>query len=155
MDIRLRPLRDEEFEGYLAAEQAEYVRSLVDEARLTPQAAAEKSRADHASLFPDGVRQAHQRISVVEDAATAEPVGRVFWAPRGEDRAYIYDLFIEERFRGKGLGRRVLELVEEDARAERLRGIDLNVWGGNEVARGLYRAAGYDERAVFMSKDLP
>ena len=154
MDIRLRPLRDEEFDGYLAAQQVEYARSLVDEARMTPQAAAEKSRADHASLFPDGVRQEHQRISVVEDAATGEPVGRVFWAPRGEDRAYIYDLFIEERFRGKGLGRRALELIEEEARAERLRGIDLNVWGANDVARGLYSAAGYYERAVFRSKEL-
>ena len=91
---------------------------------------------------------------MVEDAATAEPVGRVFWAPRGEDRAYIYDLFIEERFRGKGLGRRALELIEEEARADRLRGIDLNVWGANDAARGLYSAAGYYERAVFMSKEL-
>ena len=154
MDIRLRPLRDDEFERYLAEQRVEYVRSLVDEAGMTPETAEEKSRADHASLFPDGVRQEHQRISAIEDTETAEAVGRLFWAPRGEERAFIYDLFIDERLRGRGLGRKALELIEEEACAERLRGIDLNVWGGNDAARALYRAAGYDERAVFMSKDL-
>ena len=89
MDIRLRPLRDEEFETYLAAQRAEYARGLV-----------------------------------------------------------------EEHFRGRGLGRKALELIEEEARAEDLRGIDLNVWGGNDAARALYRTAGYYERAVSMSKEL-
>jgi hypothetical protein len=30
----------------------------------------------------------------------------------------------------------------------------LNVFGGNEVARGLYRSLGYSENAVIMSKSL-
>jgi ribosomal protein S18 acetylase RimI-like enzyme len=154
VDIRLRPLGDDEFGRYLGALRAEYARGLVEEAGMSAKAAEEKSRADHASLFPDGIRQQHQRISAVEDAATGEPVGRVFWAPRGENRAYVYDLFVEERFRGKGLGRKALELVEEEARADGLTGIDLNVWGGNDVARALYRSAGYSERAVAMSKEL-
>jgi hypothetical protein len=32
--------------------------------------------------------------------------------------------------------------------------IELNVMGGNEVARGLYRGLGYDEVAVYMGKTL-
>src|SRR5262249_10219802 len=128
VDIRLRPLRDDEFEEFLAALDAEYPRGLVDDVGMTPEEAVEKARADLASLFPDGVRQSDQRITVVEDAATGEPAGRVFWAPRRADRAYVYDLFIEERFRGQGLGRRALELLEADARSAGLRGIDLNVW---------------------------
>jgi ribosomal protein S18 acetylase RimI-like enzyme len=35
-----------------------------------------------------------------------------------------------------------------------LSGIDLNVWGRNDIARALYRTAGYYERAVAMSKEL-
>jgi hypothetical protein len=31
VDIRLRPLRDEEFEEFLAAQHVEYARGLVDE----------------------------------------------------------------------------------------------------------------------------
>jgi hypothetical protein len=100
VDIRLRPLREDEFGRFLRARRAEYVRGLVDEAGLTAEQAEEKSRADLGSLFPDGARQAHHRIS------------------------------------------------------EGLNGIDLNVWGRNDIARALYRTAGYYERAVAMSKEL-
>jgi len=154
VDIRLRPLRDDEFGQFLRAQRSEYERGLVEEAGLSAEEAEEKARADLGSLFPDGARQAHHRISVIENAASGEQVGRVFWAPRGATRAYVYDLFIEQSARGQGLGRKALEHVEDEARAQGLSGIDLNVWGRNDVARALYRTAGYDERAIAMSKEL-
>jgi ribosomal protein S18 acetylase RimI-like enzyme len=153
VDIRLRPLREDEFAEFRVAQRREYIRSLVDEAGMTHAEAEEKAEADHASLFPDGVAQPQHRIEqLVNDVG--DGVGHVFWAPRGSGRAYVYDLFIEEGFRGQGLGRKALELLEADARAAGLRGIDLNVWGGNDAARRLYRSAGFSERAFFMSKEL-
>ena len=32
--------------------------------------------------------------------------------------------------------------------------IELNVLGGNETARGLYRSLGYDDVAVYMGKTI-
>jgi len=159
MDIRLRPLRSEEFADFFELLRVEYVRGMVDEAGMTREAAEQKATADYASLFPDRAPQPQHRIYVVEDAATGERTGHLFWAERQPPgsaitRAYLYELFIDEAFRGRGLGRRALELFEAEARAEGLPGIDLNVWGGNQTARGLYRSAGFDERAVFMSKEL-
>lgn len=116
--------------------------------------AEQKADADHASLFPDGAAPPGHRITQLENA-DGDRIGHVWWAPRGASRAYVYDLFIEECFRGQGLGSKALKLVEADVRAAGLRGIDLNVWGRNDVARRLYRSAGFDERAIFMSKDLP
>jgi len=153
VDIRLRPLREDEFAQFLAAQRREYVRSLVEEAGMTPAEAEDKATADHASLFPDGAAKPEHRIAQLENGGGAR-VGHVWWAPRGAGRAYVYDLFIDEPFRGRGLGRKALELIEDDARAAGLRGIDLNVWGRNDVARRLYRSAGFFERAVFMSKEL-
>ncbi len=149
----------EEFPDFFELLRAEYVRGMVDEAGLTREAAEEKATADYASLFPGRAQQPHHRIYVVEDAATGERAGHLFWAARqppgsATTRAYLYDILIDEPFRGRGLGRRALELFEAEARDEGLPGIDLNVWGGNEIARGLYRSAGFDERAVFMSKEL-
>jgi ribosomal protein S18 acetylase RimI-like enzyme len=159
VDIRLRPLRDEEFPDFLGLLRMEYVRSMVEEAGMSTQAAEDKATADHASLFPDGTQQPHHRIYLLEDVATSERAGHLFWAERQppgslSTRAYLYELFIDEPYRRQGLGRRALELFEDDARAQGLPGIDLNVWGGNEAARALYRSAGFGERAVFMSKEL-
>ena len=159
MDIRLRPLRSDEFPDFLELLRVEYVRGLVEEAGMTYAGAEEKAATDHASLFPDRAPQPNHRIYIVEDAATGERNGHLFWAARqppgsAGKRAYLYELFIDESFRGRGLGRRALELFEAEARDEGLPGVDLNVWGGNQAARGLYRSAGFEERAVFMSKEL-
>jgi ribosomal protein S18 acetylase RimI-like enzyme len=44
--------------------------------------------------------------------------------------------------------------AEEEARRLGLPGVGLNVFGGNEPARGLYRSLGYAEEAVYMTKLL-
>jgi RimJ/RimL family protein N-acetyltransferase len=47
-----------------------------------------------------------------------------------------------------------LALAEAEARSHGLHRIALNVFGGNEVARNLYRSLGYAESAVHMAKDI-
>jgi RimJ/RimL family protein N-acetyltransferase len=47
-----------------------------------------------------------------------------------------------------------MELAEAEARSHGLHRIALNVFGGNEVARNLYRSLGYAESAVHMAKDI-
>jgi ribosomal protein S18 acetylase RimI-like enzyme len=42
--------------------------------------------------------------------------------------------------------------AEEEARRRGIGRVALNVFGGDEVARGLYRSLGYEENAVAMSK---
>jgi ribosomal protein S18 acetylase RimI-like enzyme len=157
MAIRLRPLRDDEVRGFIDELRREYVRGLIEDAGMSREDAEQKAGDDHASLFPDGRPQPDHRMYLLEDEA-AESVGHLFWArrqPQGSTtRAFLYQIYIDEPFRGHGLGRRAMELFEAEARAEGLPGIDLNVWGGNEPARSFYRTLGFAERAVFMSKEL-
>ncbi len=47
-----------------------------------------------------------------------------------------------------------MTLAEAEARDRGIDRIALNVFGGNAVARGLYRSLGYEEQAVAMSKHL-
>jgi Acetyltransferase (GNAT) family. len=48
----------------------------------------------------------------------------------------------------------VMLLIEEEARRRGFTEIRLNVFGGNEIARSLYRSLGYAEFAVAMRKRL-
>jgi ribosomal protein S18 acetylase RimI-like enzyme len=158
MAIRLRPLRDDEIPGFIDGLHDEYVRGLVDDAGLSQQEAEEKATHDHAALFPGRKPQADQHMFVVEDDA-GEPVGHLFWAKRSAPgsgpRAFLYQIQIDEPFRGQGYGREAMELLEAEVRGAGLPGVDLNVWGRNDVARSLYRKLGFEERAVFMTKELP
>jgi ribosomal protein S18 acetylase RimI-like enzyme len=157
MTVRLRPLRDNEVRGFIGGLHDEYVRGLVEDASMTKKEAEKKATIDHAALFPGGSPQPDHHLYFVEDEA-GEPVGHLFWAkrtaPDSTSRAFLYQIQIDEPFRGRGFGREAMELLEGEVRAHGLPGIDLNVWGGNDLARSLYSKLGFAERAVFMSKEL-
>ena len=64
------------------------------------------------------------------------------------------ELFLVPEVRGRGVGRRVLGLVEEEARRLGVRRLFLEVEHGNQ-AGALYRRAGFvDHRRHLMSKPL-
>jgi len=84
-------------------------------------------------------------------------VGRLWLAERelgGRRVLYLYDISIEPGHQGRGYGRATMKLAEQEARARGIGRIELNVFGGNEVARNLYRSLGYVETSVQMGKDL-
>ncbi len=153
--VRLRPMRPDEYPAFIAASKADYTHDMVVHGGMLPAVAERKSEEDHAAILPDGLATAGQWIFVVE--ADGEAVGHLWVAERGtpERRAlFIYGVEIEEGQRGRGFGRAAMLLAEREARARGVGRVELNVFGGNEVARGLYGSLGYVETAVQMAKDL-
>ena len=156
MGVRLRPLSDDEFADWRRGTEEWYAADLVASGGLSEEEARRKSNADHASLFPDGRPTADDAIFVVEDDDGAA-VGTIFFRARelrGVRRGFVYALEISEAARGRGYGRRAMELVEDEMRKQGLGLAELNVFGGNEVARSLYRSLGYSELAVTMVKTI-
>ena len=71
---------------------------------------------------------------------------------RGRE-AFIDELYVEEKFRGRGWGGRAMEFVEERARELGVNAIHLEVDRGNEPALALYRRTGYvDHDRYLMTK---
>ena len=153
--VHLRPMRPDEYSAFISGSKAGYTHDMVVHGGMPPAAAERKSEEDHAAILPDGLATAGQWIYAVE--AEGEAVGHLWVAERGtpERRTlYIYGVEIDEAHRGRGFGRTAMQLAEGEARARGIDRVELNVFGGNEVARGLYRALGYVEIAVQMGKDL-
>lgn len=73
----------------------------------------------------------------------------------GQD-AFIDELYIQEPFRGQGIGAIVLALVEAAARSVGIRALYLEVECENRKAQRFYRAQGFEDREHFllMSKEL-
>jgi ribosomal protein S18 acetylase RimI-like enzyme len=156
MPVRLRPLREDELPDFIERGRANYARDMVAQAGLTEEQAEKKAESDWARLLPNGeVPQGHHLFAVEEDE-TGERVGHLWLAERSSDfegtAAFVYSIEIYEPFRGRGYGREAMLLGEENVRSLGLSAIALNVFGGNEVARSLYRSLGYVETAVFMRK---
>ena len=150
-------MREDEWPAFVEVGKRQYAADMVENGGMTPQAAAEKAEQDFAGLLPEGLATEGHFIYAIEDAETGSPVGRLWFAVRevwGESVAFLYDVYLEESVRGRGLGKQAMLLLEEEARARGLTRVSLNVFGGNTVARSLYRALGYAENAVWMSKAL-
>jgi GNAT superfamily N-acetyltransferase len=149
--IGLRPLREDEYPAWEDAHRAEYARGMAAYAGITQEAAEVKAARDLPLVLPDGLATEGARIWSIE--ADGRPVGTIFLGLRAEG-PWLYDITIDEAERGKGYGRAAMLALEEEARRLGHDGIGLNVWGGNDVARGLYRSLGYVEQSVHMRKPL-
>jgi ribosomal protein S18 acetylase RimI-like enzyme len=67
---------------------------------------------------------------------------------------FIDELFVAPAVRGRGIGAKVLALIDQEARARDLKRLYLEV-GHDNPARGLYRRAGFvDHRRYLMSRYL-
>lgn len=155
MPVIVRPLRDDEFESWLPAMREGYAESMTVHAGIPADAAREKAAVDADQLFPGGRPSPEQLVFVVED--DGERVGNLWVAERDTEHGrilWIFDVDVDPRFRGRGYGKAAMVFAEEEARRRGLGGVALNVFGGNEVARNLYRSLGYAEAAVFMHKPV-
>jgi ribosomal protein S18 acetylase RimI-like enzyme len=155
VNVDLRPAREDELPVYLQQLVEGYAADMVANGGLDPDVARRKSEADNAGLFPGGLPGPGLTVYVVE--ADGTPVGNAMLGERemfGKRFAFVYDIVVDEGWRRRGIGRRAMELLEGEARARGFDRIQLNVFGGNSVARSLYESLGYDELAVSMGKDL-
>lgn len=148
-------MRPDEYPAFVAASKAGYTHDMVVHGGMPLAAAERKSEEDHAAILPDGLATPGQAIFVVE--ADGGAVGHLWVAERGtpERRTlFIYGIEIDETQRGRGYGRQAMLLAEEEARTRGIGRVELNVFGGNDVARGLYRSLDYAETSVQMGKEL-
>lgn len=153
--VRLRPLTAEEFPAFVAVSKAGYAHDIEVHGGQTHEAARAKAEADFPAVLPLGLETPGHAIFVVE--ADGAAVGRLWLAERelaGRRVMYVYDVSIDLEQQGRGYGRAAMRLAEDEARARGIDRIELNVFGGNDVARGLYRSMGYVETAAQMRKDL-
>lgn len=64
--------------------------------------------------------------------------------------AFIDEIFLEETYRGKGIGRVVLDRVAEEARATGIKALHLEVERNNAPAQKLYDRAGFEKRVKYF-----
>ena len=148
-------MRDEEFGDWLPRMRDRYAEDMIGNASLPSERARSKAVDDVERLFPGGEPSPDQLVFVIE--ADGDPVGNLWLAERDDSfqRAlFVYDIRVDESQRGKGYGKTAMIFAEQEARRRGHDRVALNVFGGNEVARSLYRSLGYDENAVAMSKKL-
>lgn len=118
----------------------------------TPDDADKNIARNEAVLLKDGEPADGQFIfDVVSDDVS---IGSLWLGKRSDHEWYVYDVVIDEAFRGNGFGRQTMQAAEIFAKSQHGSRIALNVFGPNTIAPKLYGSMGYSEMAIAMFKDL-
>ncbi len=152
---KLIPMTQTELEVFLERTIPEYAEDKVRAGHWAESEALERSRKEFANELPQGLQTKNNYLYTLYDGDNA--VGLI-WMRANVDRptndGFILELYVEEKYRGKGYGKQIMLLIEEKARELGLKAIGLHVFGSNKIAQNLYKAVGYEVTSVNMSKTL-
>ena len=154
MAVTLQPMPSHDIGPWLEQAEADHVADRMDtgEDRETALRVAGEM-GQH--LFPGGLPAHGQFVFVITEDGL--PVGSL-WIGAGYDTPadiwWLWSIEVDVAARGHGLGRQAVRLAEDFARKGGATRLDLNVFGNNTVARGLYESLGYRISTIRMSKVL-
>jgi ribosomal protein S18 acetylase RimI-like enzyme len=152
--VELREKPPAEFAQWWAAMLVGYREELLGSGMSEADADANIERNNSQLLDGDQLVEGQYVLDVIEDSETVGVLWLSDQAPRGQSGWFIYDIVIDEAFRGRGLGRTTMTAGEEFVKAHGGTRLALNVFGPNRVARSLYESMDYQTMAISMFKDL-
>jgi ribosomal protein S18 acetylase RimI-like enzyme len=151
--ITFEPFPDSDLAEWIDQTRLHYISERVA-AGDSPAEAETNAAASIERLFPDGSPAPGQLVGRL--VCVTQAIGCLWIGIAGSDpqRWWVWDVMIDESFRGQGYGRQAMELAETLARRQGAQTIGLNVFGQNQIARTLYTSLGYTETAIQMRKAL-
>ncbi len=153
--LRVADMSDSERPDFLRTQHAAYVDQRVEFGGEDVADATRTADRQYGEFFPDGKPGPGHFLFTARNADTDERIG-ILWLSERDSGAsvWIYDIEVDAAARGHGWGRQLMRFAETWAKDRGAAKIELNVFGGNVIARTLYRSLGYVENSVHMGKTL-
>ncbi len=151
--VELWPMTTEELDAFRRVSLGAYVDQRVEFGGEKRDDATRTATAQYQQFFPAGRPAGGHHLFTGRDGVGGR-IGVLWLFRRSPDSVWIHDIEVDPAVRGRGFGRGLMLAAQRWAGVQGATVIELNVFGGNEVARRLYTALGYTERAVHMTKPL-
>lgn len=156
-DVQLSLMSEIEYSEYLARGIRAYADDNVKAGRWGPEESLKLAEDAYKQMLPQGTKTKDQYLFGVRDKVTGNRVG-IAWLGflPGESMkvAFIYDIEMDEAFRGRGFGTATMNELEDKARKLGATRIALNVFSHNPGAVRLYRRLGYEVISSNMAKGI-
>ncbi len=155
--INLQKLDPSEFDAYRAYLIEDYAMEImlnfdipIGEARITSTTEIDAMLNDESAT-----KKQHVYKITLEDGAQGSRIGNLWLEVNtSKGRCVVQDIYLEGGFRGQGLGRQTLDLVDKLMREQGIQRIRLQVAASNAAARALYAKQGYEVVRLTMQKLL-
>jgi ribosomal protein S18 acetylase RimI-like enzyme len=155
--IRFVPFAAPDFQAWLLEAIPSFALANVEDGHWTLAESISLSKEAHDALLPQGLDTPGHFFVHLQDAATGERVGMLWWAeaPKGAVlQAWVYNITIDEAARRRGFARAALCELEAVARGHGMHQLGLHVFGHNQGARRLYETLGFEPTSLTLRKVL-
>ncbi len=153
----LRPMSPEEYSHVMQRLVREYAEDHIQSGQWTPSTGLSAAQKEVDKLLPEGLSTPHQHLFTIVAEPEGVPAGDLWFCslmPDEPGRGFIFDLYVDERFRRRGIARGAMIEIERFARKEGLSSVGLHVFGHNQAAIALYQSLGYVPTNLRMAKAL-
>lgn len=146
-----------EYRAYLRRAIPAYAAAHRRIGDVDPRQALKRARADYAELLPKGLATPGHHLYSVVLLRTGKAIG-IAWLElhrrHGRPKAFVFDIEIGSRYRGRGLGGEAFAALEAEALRLGAQAISLHVLADNTAARSLYEKRGFRYTSMGMAKEL-
>lgn len=151
-------MSEQDYDHFFEVTVSEYAAENVHAGYWNAVDASERSRKELLKLLVDGVRTKGHRLYTVHDYGSGLAIGHVWIKVEeglGGRTGFIYAIYLEPDFRGRGFGKATMRALDLEAGRLGLRALALHVFFANKVALHLYESSGYQTRSLNMVKEYP
>lgn len=154
MNIMLKEMSEKEFTTYFEDKVERYSEVLSENVNeVSNEESFSKARKQLNNLLPKGIETSnHHLFNIYGDQ---QLIGFI-WLKIEEEKksAFLYEIYIFEKYRGKGFGRETMKYVEDFLLQKEIYYFKLHVFGSNTGARKLYEELGFEIAGINMLKPL-
>lgn len=153
--IVFRKMTRDEFSRYRKLSLESYAQDIARNFRRPVDVVRIEAKEQVRRILRAGLSTPGHFLYNVLEKKTGETIGLI-WFNVDDDkkRAFLYDILIYQPYRGKGYGKRTLELLETKLRHLGVTQFGLHVFVHNRVAIKLYKAHGFYTASFNMQKDV-
>ncbi|MFC1235009.1 GNAT family N-acetyltransferase [Vibrio sp. F74] len=155
--VVLREMRQEEYPVYCEYFIDDYSQEIALNYGHSMDVSIELAKKDLNKNFPTGLDNNNQSLLCIDADINGTPclVGYLWHSINTADGStFIYDFFIADEYRGKGLGKQAMSALERQLHSVGIKQIKLRVAYQNKRALKLYQDVGFVITGINMSKDV-
>lgn len=148
-------MREDEFSRLKGPMLEDYAKTIAKNFNRPISEVRNEAKKQGKRLLKDGMAtRGHKFLNVIEGKSGAT-IGHIWLSvDKRKRRAFLYDILINEAYRGKGYGRETMQLLEGKLKSMGVSQLGLHVFAQNQVAINLYKRQGYYMASYNMQKDL-
>ncbi len=142
----------EEFEIYKKKMYEEYSKVLAENLLIPYQEALVRAEDQIDTIWNEDMKKGkNYGYNVI--STNNEHVGRIWvFVNYSSKKAFIYDIRIFPKYQKRGFAKSAIKELEEILKKEKVKFLELNVFGNNKVAYNMYKNLGFDETNINLMK---